>query len=236
MKLPVFDHKEQKWDQWKEFYNTHGGGLFTQFTTGELICTGNFRTSSGWGHSSHQRGEFATLGLSVFQLSDSWSPLRDGRQFWDPANQCFVKKSWMGQAVPMLWDRGANRVVSVGWNGSSKNADGIPTRFQGQCSIYWPGEDRPPVPSGVIHYAKLAEWSKEERREAREKALVIKAQVRVGAVKETQPYNYNHIKPTIKELLSKPVSEMHDRFKLAVAHKGISAGYTPMETAYLEVR
>lgn len=236
MKLPAFDHKEQKWDLWKEFYVTYGGGRFTQFTTGELVCTGHFHTISGWGHSSHRRGHFAELGLTVFQLSDCWSPLRHGSQFWDSANQCFVKKSWMGQAVPMLWDHGANRVVSVGWNGGSNANTQIPSRLQERCCIYWPGEGRPPVPSTPIHYAKLVEWSKEERREAREKAIVIKAQVRIGAVKETQPYNYNHIKPTIKDLLKTPLSEMNDHFKLAVAHKGISAGYTPMETAYLEVK
>jgi hypothetical protein len=239
MKLPAFDHKEQRWDQWKEFYIGHGGrewagGLFTQFTTGELICTSHFRTSSGWGNSSHSRGEFPKLNLSVFQLSDRWSPLNDGKQFWDPENQCFVKKSWMPQAMPMLWDRCVNRVVEVGWR-DLNDKRGVPSRFAGRCRVYWAGEGRNPV-GAPIQYHKLTEWSKEQRREAREKVAVIKAQVRIGVVKETQKYNYSHIKPTIKDLLSKPLSDMHDHFKLAVAHKGISDGRTAVEAEYLEVR
>lgn len=233
MKVPKFDRNNAHWDQWKEFYIENAG--FTFFESGEVIATDRFHTRSGWGHTNGLAGRgHKQWGVTVFQVSDGPAFLRE-KMLRDPVDGTIVKRSWLSQASPMVYDHDAKRVVSLQWiHSSDKAAELIPSRFVGRCAAYWPGEDRNPVGGGQIYYGKLTEWSKEERAEIKEKLLVIRAQVRVGAVKEPQ-YGVHGAQLTMAELFTYPVSALTDDFKLLVNKKGVSNGYTSCSTDYLEV-
>lgn len=233
MKAPKFDRNEARWDQWKEFYVESAG--FTFFESGEVIVTDHFRTRSGWGHSNGMagRGGYKQWGVTVFQMNDNNGFPYENKALRDPVDGTIVKKSWLPQASPMVYDHDAKRVIGLSWIHKQNDAAKlIPSRFVGACSAYWPGSDRMPVGGAPVHYHKLTQWSEKEKAEARERVLVIKTQVRVGAVKAADVWGG---KTTIEHVLKHPVSEMSDGFKLMVNKYGVSNGYTSCSAEYLEV-
>lgn len=234
MKVPKFDRNEARWDQWKEFHVENAG--FTFFENGEVIVTDQFRTRSGWGYSNGRAGRgHKQWGVTVFQMNDQPELFTQRKALRDPVDGTIVKKSWLPQASPMLYDHDAKRIIALQWiHQSDKAAKLIPLRFVGACSAYWPGSGRDPVGGGVVHYAKLTQWSKEERAEAREKVLIIRTQVRVGVVKESAYGPYGS-QPQMIDIIGEPVAEMSDEFKILVDRKGVSNGYTSCSAAYLEV-
>lgn len=234
MKVPKFDRNEARWDHWSEFHTNNAG--FTFFESGEVIVSDHFRTRSGWGYSNGRAGRgHKQWGVTVFQVNDQPDFLRSSK-LRDPVDGTIVKRSHLGQAVPMVYDHDAKRVVALMWvHQSDKAAKLIPSRFVGRCSAYWPGDGRDPVGGGLVYYHKLTQWSKEERAEVREKVLVIRAQVRIGAVKEPVYGPYGN-KPEMKDIIGESVSDMTDDFKLLVSRKGVSNGYTACSAEYLEVK
>jgi hypothetical protein len=233
MKAPAFDRNLAQWDAWKEFHIDKAG--FTFFESGEVIASNRFHTRSGWGHSKgHSDRGYKQWGVTVFQVNDNPDLLLRSK-LRDPVDGTIVKKSWLPQAYPMIYDRDAKRVIALQWIYSkSEAAEMIPSRFVGRCAAYWPGSGRLPVGGASVPYKKLTPWSKEDKAEARERVLIIRTQVRVGVV-PVPTYEVSGEQPTMEELLSIPVADMHDNFKLLVARKGVSNGYTSCNTAYLEV-
>jgi hypothetical protein len=233
MKAPEFDRNQAQWDAWKEFHINKAG--FTFFESGEVIASYRFHTRSGWGHSNGRAGRgHKQWGVTVFQVNDNPDLLRSSK-LRDPVDGTIVKKSWLPQAYPMVYDHDAKRVIALQWiDDKSEAAEMIPSRFVGRCAAYWPGSGRLPVGGTSVSYRKLTQWSKEEKAEARERVLILRTQVRVGAVPVPQ-YGVSGSQPTMEELLSTPVADTDDNFKLLVARKGVSNGYTSCDTAYLEV-
>jgi hypothetical protein len=233
MKAPKFDRNEARWDHWKEFYVENAG--FTFFESGEVIASAHFRTQSGWGYSNGRGGRgHKQWGVTVFQVNDKPNLLLRSK-LRDPVDGTIVKKSWLPQASPMVYDHDAKRIIGLQWIYSeSKAAKLIPSRFVGRCAAYWPGSDRLPVGGTSISYLKLTQWSKEEKAEARERVMMIRTQVRVGVVPVPQ-YGVSGSQRTMEKLLGTPVADMTNEFKLLVADKGVSNGYTSCGTAYLEV-
>lgn len=238
MKLPPFNYDQQQWDGYKEFHCFLGNRNFVQFTTGELICTDNYHTRSGWGHSHNSRGELRDMELTTFQMNDRPEFLRDSRKaLWDPEVQDFVKRTWMPQATPLLYDHGCNRIIGLSWMGRY-DKDGrtkrIPSRFESRVTAYWSGPGRVPVGGAPVYYKRLRLWSKEERAVVREKVAIVRAKVRIGAA-EQRPY-YVIGKEEFKHILHTPVSEMSNDSLYRIAERGVTAGYEVMTTEYLEVR
>jgi hypothetical protein len=236
MKAPKFNRSEALWDRWKEFYVENA--CFTFFESGEVIATDSFRTRSGWGYSNGRAGRgYKQWGVTVFQMNDNNGFPYEGKALCDPADGTIVKKSWLPQASPMLYDHDAKRVIGLQWiHQSDKAAKLIPSRFAGRCSAYWPGDGRDPVGGGLVYYSKLIQWSKEQKAEARARVMLIKTQYRIlGIVPGERNYMGGFRKATIEQVLKTPVNEMDERIKQQIACQGVETGYTSCSAEYLEV-
>lgn len=234
MKIPSFDRNEARWDQWNEFYTSQGS--FTQFESGEVICTDTFHTRSGWGNTHNPRGHNSHYGVLTFQMSDQPASL-SYKLLRDPATGLIVKRTWLPQASPMIYDEQAGRVVTLcNWhNNDSKFTSMVPSRFHNQCSVYWPGSERPPVGGAPVSYHKLTEWTKEEKAVVRERVTTIKAQARIGALNEDKSRYLGSAKAEMSSLLKYQISELADDAKWRVVKNGVTAGYTACKAEYLEV-
>ncbi len=239
MKLPKFNHANQRWDSWGEFHVNLEGSAFTQFSTGELICTSLFHTRSGWGNSSKEgRGRHPSLGLESFQVNDQPEFLSN-KVLYDPNTNRKVLKSWLPQACPMMYDMSAGRVVML----RSLDKDGdVPDRFRNRhVTMYWAGDGRMPVAGGPIYYSEQNTISKEYRAIATARRMLVKAQVRVGAIEDQEQAKHYYASGGDKrvnymDVVNTEVSAMSDEFKWQLAKYGFAAGTTRMETDYLEVR
>ena len=218
MILPEFNYERQKWDRYQEFHVTDGG--FVRFATGELIV-----------HHSVDRGYHGRYGVHVFQVSDQPQFLREGTLV-DPHREGapVVKRSWLPQSAPMLYDHSSRRVVMLG--AGAHDAD-MPSRFRGYAACYFAGADRVPVSGVEISYGELKKLSDAEKALLKEKITVIKAQVRIGAVPDAQGFLHGDGRVDATELLK---GEVSDYVKRRLVRYGIRMGYVGRSAQWLELR
>lgn len=225
MKLPAFDYARRNWDRYREFYVEHDRN-FVQFETGELIVTGNFSRP-------RDRRMYSRLELTVFTLRDQPDFLAT-HKLRDPESGVVVLRSWLTPDV-YLYDHSSARVVPLSWR--TKEIENMPSRLHSSgARAYFAGEGRMPQVSGKVTYAQQNTLTAEERGIIKEKLLLIKAKVRVGAVPESYIRPGGDCRVLAREVLLQDVAGMSDDFIRDAAKYGVKAGHTVRNAAWLEVR
>ena len=222
MKKTEFDHKSQQWDQYKEFYNSHGN--FTEFATGETIVLGGWRDTS-------RRKCYGKYGVDVFYIADQPICLRDGAIMVDPNTGEKVLRSWLPPSSPLLYDAHTERIVRLGVG----KPEGMPSRFHYRAYCYWGGPERNPVGGIAVRYARTNKLTKEERAIVSHRVFLVKAQVRINAVPEPTTRWRMGDPVQVKALIDTPFEEMSPDFKHQLVTRGYTTGVTYVETAYLQV-
>lgn len=136
-----FDEGKRRWDHWRAFHNYLAGG-FVLFDTGEMVLTSSSFDPGG-------RTKYGAVGVEIIGTND-WHPYvlksPDGRK---------LMKSWLdvkGQQQ-LAVDLHTGIAVSIENRGGHRFPaewqKAIPTRFHGQCTVYWPGAERTPIGGSI---------------------------------------------------------------------------------------
>ena len=253
MQLPEFDHSIAKWDRWRAFYLDHGRGgfvtpnyygwsgghQFTQFDTGELICTAHGGTKD--------RGKFKHLNLEIVlatktdEIKDMVFSLPDGTA---------VPKAWFVAGTPLVIDWDVGRAYKLG-HGIQRDTS-VPERFkraaQYRARMYWPGPGREPITDTRVTLSRPKVWTPEQREQLTEikDAALTTCQLRglpdwlgVTATRLGTPQadiwdEWSMFMPTRTNALKK-YSDLTLREKYAIAHWGFKPERETFDVPYLNV-
>lgn len=211
-----YDENRREWNTWRA-YHCHHRHFFTQFDTGEVICTsGNF--------SKDHRHAFKDIGVVVFDQTDAHAPalfMPDGSP---------IKTSWFGDTQrTFLLDQTHNicfEIVNILYREKDQPAwvrKNVPKRLWGKCSIYWPSPEQLPFgpPSKIRRPRKL---TPEEREHLNGFRTAIKVQENIGNCEpiKAPTYGKSFREPVLGEdLLKKQWSDLDDFTKGRIKEHGI---------------
>lgn len=192
MILPEFDHKKASWDRWRAFYIDHNrkgpiepmswgwtpGSQFTQFDTGELICT----TLGG----NKDRGKFPHLNLEIVLATAANET--HGLEFTTPGGEA-VPHAWFTRDTVLMIDWDLARAYRVKGYTLRKSAS-VPHRFTNRRqpmpgNMYWAGEGAEPVGGEPIELTRPRQYTEEEK--AKLKGFVLQAKMWLGVLGDDGP-------------------------------------------------
>lgn len=159
MRLIERSHLNYKWDDWHAFH--HKEGPFTQFDTGEVICT-----RSSFDRDEYARRLYKDLNVEIRYTADDKMPT-----LYLPTGEK-VAKSWLddkgSQTILIDWNHGI--AIRLGGTGNTPQYTpkdhwqaNIPERFRGKCCAYWPGERSRPLGSVGIKVTRPHKLTEAER-------------------------------------------------------------------------
>lgn len=194
-----YKEEDRRWDVWKAFH-VHANYAFTQFDTGEIICT-----SGNW--NKDQRHKYSALNVSIYDQTDLGMPA-----LFTPSGEP-VKTAWFGDVQrTFLIDHQWNRVIEIK-NILYRDKDqpdwvkrNVPKRFWGKCSVYWPSTAQEPF-GPPTYFTRPRKLTPEERDHISGIRAAIKAQESLGNAEAIPTPTYG---PGFKEpVLGEKLLQMH---------------------------
>lgn len=222
-----YDDTRKRWDHWQAFHHHHNNS-FTQFDTGEVICTnGNFYKDD--------RHAYNEIGVAVYDHTDPGMPA-----VYTPDGEP-VKTSWFGDVQrTFLHDHQWNRVIEIK-NILYRDKDqpdwvkrNVPKRFWGKCSVYWPSTAQEPF-GPPTYFTRPRKLTPEERDHISGIRAAIKAQESLGNAEAipTPTYGPGFKEPVLGEkLLQMQWSDLDTLMKGRIKTNGIVMPTERIEVPY----